>query len=61
MYTEFIIEVLVKPNANQPIPTEEELDDLEDILIQCVDLYLDRLADEANESDEEEDDADAES
>ena len=49
MCSEFIIEILVKPTANQPIPTEEELDELEQILTETTDSFLDRLAEDSDE------------
>ena len=52
----FIIEVLVKPKTNQPTPTEDELDELEEILNQIVDSYLKSLAEELDERGEEDGD-----
>lgn len=56
MCNEFIIEVLVKPKAYQPTPTEEELDELEQILVEAADSFLDRLAENSDEGDEDDED-----
>lgn len=53
MCNEFIIEVLVRTGENQPVPTEEELDELEEILSEFANSYFNRLAEDSDEDGED--------
>lgn len=53
MCNEFIIEVLVSTGENQPVPTEEELDTLEEILSEFANSYVNRLAEDSDEGGED--------
>lgn len=54
MCDEYIIEVLVKPKPYHSTPTEDELDELGQILTETVESFLDGLAENSDEDGEDE-------
>lgn len=58
MCNEFIIEVSVRPQQHHPTPTEDELNELEQILTDTVESFLDRLAESSDEDKDSEDEWD---
>lgn len=46
MHDEIIIELVIEPKENQLIPNDDEIDELIKILSDCVDEYLNQLAED---------------